>query len=648
MPENYGVGATLAIWSRYFLKDLLYIKIVDIKYLEECEMKYENNIFGEEAALTVNDEINTEKNENTENTENTENKENKENAENKVSLEKAPEKSGNENKDAPLEEAVGSDDILDDGADDIVGEAADDIADESADDAESGEEKPKLQEPVPFSYYNDGISVFGFSRVGASHINKEVPCQDRSGMRSIKGKLVITAVADGVGSCKYSEYGAQTAVDSCLDYLEGQLSSVVDEEFVLTGALAGKLLRDAMRFAYDSVENKSTEMGMTSYDLQSTLTVVIYDGENLYFGHAGDDGIVAINKNGDYWLVSSRHKAEEASSVYPLQSLTTWQFGMAKDVVAYILATDGVLDAFVRGEAENNRIYFPFMRSAVYASVDGEKGARELCEAWVEFTDSDEYRAGVTDDITMVCVANGKAIEKATPPVFDKEAWKRDSEMYAKMRREALYPSEKSENKANGDNKDNKESKENKEYKCYNNIKTPANDTKAAAHDDDEPKKDSLTLKTVEKDSDLRPVKRNVGTLTPKGNTGALKGEVRVKRIRRIEVKVPEVKITVVTLGTQREDRAPDKSEACNGNTAPTEAHSPRREEKNDIGTSGLLKDFVQRLKVIGGRIMTYSKEEVITNEGIDPADNKKNIGVDGNNKANSKDNSKDNTNNKG
>ena len=151
MPENYGVGATLAIWSRYFLKDLLYIKIVDIKYLEECEMKYENNIFGEEAALTVNDEINTEKNENkenTENTENTENKENKENAENKVSLEIAPEKSGNENKDAPLEEAVGSDDILDDGADDIVGEAADDIVDDGADDdAKSGEEKPKPRIP---------------------------------------------------------------------------------------------------------------------------------------------------------------------------------------------------------------------------------------------------------------------------------------------------------------------------------------------------------------------------------------------------------------------------------------------------------------------------------------------------------------------
>ncbi len=295
--------------------------------------------------------------------------------------------------------------------------------------------------PEPASDHRNGISIFGFSQKGESHITSGKPCQDRSAARFLSDSCVIAAVADGVGSCALSDYGADTAVRTSLDYLEEQLTPYLkDPDFRPDAPLMGRVLREMMRHAYDQVERRAEEMEQMLFSFQSTLTVAVYTGATLFFAHAGDDGIVVVNDEGKYEMVTSRHKGEEASSVYPLQNTPTWQFGMVDHVIGFILATDGVLDAFVRSEAENNRIYYPFIEPAFSAPLSNKEATADACSDWYTYMQSPAYRSSVTDDLSFVCVVNQEAKKTAKSPEFDISEWNKASEDYEMRKKSALYP----------------------------------------------------------------------------------------------------------------------------------------------------------------------------------------------------------------
>ncbi len=303
------------------------------------------------------------------------------------------------------------------------------------------EEDVAISLPAPTSGYKNDISVFCITQQGEAHIKNNIPCQDRSEFRWIDDKILIAAIADGVGSCQLSDYGAETAVKSSLEFLEqffkveiAKTNFVFDTPDRMKTALSG-----AMQHAYDAVEKRADELNILSYSLQSTLTVAVYDGITLYFAHAGDDGIVALNKEGIYAMVTSRIKGEEASSVYPLQS-KQWFYGKVNEVVAFVMATDGVLDAFVRPASEDNRVYYRFVEPVFYTLQTDAESAKLNCADWDEYLKSYNYRKAVTDDITLVGVVNQKSIQSSQKPEFDDKAWNDKTDEYEKKRKAALYP----------------------------------------------------------------------------------------------------------------------------------------------------------------------------------------------------------------
>lgn len=309
---------------------------------------------------------------------------------------------------------------------------------------------PKIILPEPSWAFSNDISVFCFSQQGESHIKNNIPCQDRSGFKIIDDNIIITAIADGVGSCSLSDYGAEVAINSSLSFLEQYfISECKQDSFEFDNPTKmGKVLREMMRFAFENVEKRAVELQQLSYSFQSTLTVAAYDGNTLYFAHAGDDGIVALNKMGTYALVTSRHKGDEASSVYPLQSQNTWQFGKVNDTVAFVMATDGVLDAFVRPLTENNRVYFPFIEPVFSNSQANDDDVKQTCYDWYEYMASPSYRASVTDDLSFIGVVNQGAIKTSVKPKFEINKWEQQTKEYQERRKAALYPS-KSENNSN-------------------------------------------------------------------------------------------------------------------------------------------------------------------------------------------------------
>lgn len=270
------------------------------------------------------------------------------------------------------------------------------------------------------------LKYFCITQQGASHIRHDLPCQDASGGMDIRidgagHDVVLAAVADGVGSCAFSQFGADVAVKSALKYLADNLAELnaVDDMSVAAA------LRAAFQFALDSIEEDALSNSRPFVEMDTTLTVAVYlDDGTLWCGHIGDGGIVALYDDATYEMITRRHKGEEFNSVYPLRNRALWSFGRARrPVAALALMTDGVLDLTVTSERYNERVYFPMLGPALarpLASADDVAACRKTME---NFLASAAFRERVKDDITLVAVQNSDMVAALPEVRFGRDAW---------------------------------------------------------------------------------------------------------------------------------------------------------------------------------------------------------------------------------
>lgn len=289
----------------------------------------------------------------------------------------------------------------------------------------------------------DKIGVFGFSSRGKSHKEKGLPGQDANSIKIVNynHNTLIAAIADGVGSAALSHYGSSIATNTATDYLArifhtSDIRNMEDRQI-------GDHIREAMRRACKNVRQEAESNQQFEYSYQSTLTIAIYDGDNLYFGHIGDDGIVALTKQGVLELVTKRHKGAECNSVYPLQNGEKyWQVAKVMDVDGFVMATDGVLDAFVKDEYEKNRVYYPLIEPAFKGNPGTiRRTYQDFLDAGqdqLDYMKSDKFRERVTDDITFITCVNPERILQ-NPYEFDEKAWKHDDQFYQNKRKKGLY-----------------------------------------------------------------------------------------------------------------------------------------------------------------------------------------------------------------
>ena len=284
------------------------------------------------------------------------------------------------------------------------------------------------------------LTHFCISQQGKRHIDNNIPCQDSSHtcrlhIDRFDKTVIIAAIADGVGSCMFSEEGATTAVEGfveCVSHnlVQGKNIHEYNDESI------ERILRCAFNYALAKVFHTAEDKSLPFIEFDSTLTGVIYDGETLWFGHVGDDGVVALYTDGEYEMITSRHKGEEVSSVYPLRAKDYWQFGKtAKSVASAVLMTDGVLDHCVASERFNNRVYYPFLEPALTEVMADDEVAKATMEDWAEYLGGSEkypvnFRALVTDDITFAVIQNSQAVENLPEITFDSIQWNQDTQKY--------------------------------------------------------------------------------------------------------------------------------------------------------------------------------------------------------------------------
>lgn len=291
------------------------------------------------------------------------------------------------------------------------------------------------------------IGVFALSLQGASHLRSGAPCQDNNGFVWLEeAGLLLCAIADGVGSCAHSHWGARTAVAAVLDALGRELKALSGGKPVRLEKCGKEKLEGLFHRAFlqaqEAVGSEADSRGLLALEFQSTLTAAVYDGRRLACCHIGDDGIVAQGTSGNYALITSRMKGEEANSVMTLQSGCREILLTTTDIAGFLMTTDGVLDAYVSGKALGNLIYYPFFEKLIYGMRPGPGGkARSAVRGIFEEMRTGPDLAGITsDDITVVAVANLALLDTGVHPVFSREEFEEKSLAFQRARAEKLYP----------------------------------------------------------------------------------------------------------------------------------------------------------------------------------------------------------------
>lgn len=180
------------------------------------------------------------------------------------------------------------------------------------------------------------ILNYNFSLQGLSHKKGNIVCQD-AGTIYINGVWHLAIAADGVGSCKHSDKASQMAVENACKLANAMFPiNGTDEDYL-------SLMRMIMHYTANYIERSVSKQGEDIHDYETTFVAALYNGKDVYYANAGDSGIIALNTNGVYHVVTTKHN-NEYGEVFPL-SRRMFEVGKANfDAAAVICMTDGLLD----------------------------------------------------------------------------------------------------------------------------------------------------------------------------------------------------------------------------------------------------------------------------------------------------------------
>ena len=232
--------------------------------------------------------------------------------------------------------------------------------------------------------------------------------------RLLPGKeYVVAAVADGLGSEAHSDIGAHAAVNTAVSTmceLIGTWCATGDSALAIS---MPRFLEQAMIKANNAVVKKAASMELPASEFDATLAIAVYDGDQLFYGSAGDSGVIAKTDAG-FELLTRPSRVGEAGT-YPLYCREKWVISACGHVRGFLLATDGVLELLVpefNNENLNEKAVHLFM-GAGHKPVDAsgiDAALEKRVENVVHRIQGNRY---TYDDATVVVALDWDYVEPA-------------------------------------------------------------------------------------------------------------------------------------------------------------------------------------------------------------------------------------------
>lgn len=215
-------------------------------------------------------------------------------------------------------------------------------------------------------------------------------------------------VADGVGSCKYAEVASDIAVKVVADLIKKQFPPYTSDDRAYFSVIYAAMHGAANAIeAYVEENDEENEM-----EYQTTLSVAIMSNKSLYYGNAGDSGIIALDDQGQYHLVTKKQN-DNLGRVYSIPTNRLFEIGKANFIpVAVLCMTDGLYDNVAPSALRNSkfRVNVPFANMFVTYALDLEKfkepEAVENCKnSLIKYLKSDECKS-MNDDLSVAALIN--------------------------------------------------------------------------------------------------------------------------------------------------------------------------------------------------------------------------------------------------
>jgi hypothetical protein len=262
------------------------------------------------------------------------------------------------------------------------------------------------------------------SVIGKSHIQNNLPCQDKHALTDLGAGWGIAISCDGAGSARQSHKGAEFVATN---------ASAVFKHLIETQGWAKqnklpesnqwrKLSVEALHSVRLSLDNFAKKQETPIGDLACTIIVVIYSPTGLLLTHVGDGRAGYCNRAGEWLPLMVPWKGEEANQTIFLTS-SIWQSpekfiesNVFRDIpVAFTLMSDGCENhSFELGEFDTTKQKFieknnpypkffnPLVEQLRRSSASGMSD-KEIQENWKKFlTNGTPKLIEESDDKTMI------------------------------------------------------------------------------------------------------------------------------------------------------------------------------------------------------------------------------------------------------
>ena len=174
---------------------------------------------------------------------------------------------------------------------------------------------------------------------GRGHLKYNVPCQDKTFKLFFPKKdFYSVALADGAGSYKYSDIGAEFITKKVLYYLNSKfkyLFKYKKPELTLLSFIEKELIK------------LSKEKNIDVKEFSSTLLFIAIQDNRYILGHIGDGVIGYLSKNNKIEVLSYPENGEYANSTFFTTSFENKRRlkikkGNLDNIQGFILMSDGV------------------------------------------------------------------------------------------------------------------------------------------------------------------------------------------------------------------------------------------------------------------------------------------------------------------
>lgn len=247
------------------------------------------------------------------------------------------------------------------------------------------------------------------SAIGTRHQQKQLPCQDYGGY-VIQANTLIGAVADGAGSAKFSDIGAQLAVKTALATLEQREEDWSSIEFETINAEAETLFAEMVKTVVAALQAEAETGEYNLRELGCTLLSFIATPHWLACMQIGDGFIVTQAEQMDcFELLFEPSKGEyinETVFVTSDHAVEQMQVAVRANHHPFVCAaTDGLEKVAIR--FQDWQAFSPFFKPFLEC-LRSIADANER-QAYLEtFLESDRLNAKTDDDKTLLLCLFGQ------------------------------------------------------------------------------------------------------------------------------------------------------------------------------------------------------------------------------------------------